>query len=415
MLYFCGMGKPVIVFVGGGAAGFFGAANTAELLPEAEIIILEQAKQVLGKVKVSGGGRCNVTNGCFVPKELSKHYPRGQRALIGPFTRFMTGDTMEWFESRGVPLKIEPDNRVFPTSDNSQSIIDCLVNSVDKYGVSIRKQTRLVDMTQSAEGKWRLDLGKKGELLADHVVFTPGAAQPIWNLLEKLGHTIAAPVPSLFTFNIKDRRIDGLMGLSVPRAQVRIKTAKLKDEGPLLITHWGMSGPAVLKLSAWGARALAACNYQFQLEVCWLPDWKFGQVEDHFQHLRSSQPKKQILSNAQFDLPSRLWKSLGEYVGIKPEQRWAEITNKQISAWVEELVRGQYPVNGKSTFKEEFVTCGGVDLKEVDFKTMGSKILPNVHFAGEVLDIDAITGGFNFQAAWTGSWIAAQALAESAQ
>ncbi|MCB0613123.1 MAG: NAD(P)/FAD-dependent oxidoreductase [Phaeodactylibacter sp.] len=403
--------KKRIIIIGGGAAGFFGAIRCAELEPEAEVIILEAGKDVLGKVRISGGGRCNVTHACFVPKDLSKNYPRGERELIGPFHQFCTGDTIEWFEKRGVPTKIEADGRMFPSTNKSQTIVDCLQESARKAGVKLLLQQRVHQLEPPKEGRgqWHVHT-KEASYPADAILLATGSSPAMWKVLEQLGHRIVDPVPSLFTFNIKDPRIEGLPGLSVPKAEVRVQGSKLNAAGPLLITHWGMSGPAILRLSAWGARELAERKYQFIIRVNWV-NRHVEEVREELEALRQRESKKQPHANAQFGLPARLWRSLLTYAGIPEQARWAELSKKAMTKLAEELAQGSYPVNGKSTFKEEFVTAGGVDLKEVDFKTFQSKLFPGLFFAGEVLNIDAITGGFNFQAAWTGGWIAGEGLA----
>ncbi len=400
-----------IIIVGGGAAGFFAAIRCAELAPEAQVLILEAGLEVLNKVKISGGGRCNLTHACFVPKELSKYYPRGERELIGPFHRFCSGDTVDWFEKRGVATKIEEDGRMFPVTDNSQTIVDCLWESAHRAGVQVllRQRVQQLDPPQEGRQHWLVHTKDKN-YLADAVLIAAGSSPAMWKLLAELGHAIVEPVPSLFTFNIKDPRIEGLPGLAVPKATVSVQGSKLKASGPLLITHWGMSGPAILRLSAWGARELAALKHQFAIRVNWL-GLSLEMVREELEARRSDSPKKQVLPNPQFGLPARLWRSLASAAGIGEQLRWMETGNKALNKLADELAAGLYAVNGKSTFKEEFVTAGGVDLKEVDFKTFQSKLFPGLYFAGEVLDIDAITGGFNFQAAWTGGWIAGEAMA----
>ena len=406
--------KKRVIIIGGGAAGFFAAIRCAELNPEAEVTILEAGREVLSKVRISGGGRCNVTHACFVPKELSKFYPRGERELIGPFHRFCSGDTVDWFEKRGVPTKIEEDGRMFPASNSSQTIVDCLWGSAQAAGVEVQMQQRVQQLEPPAEGRphWLVHT-KENSYPADAVMVASGSSPAMWKLLAELGHSIVEPVPSLFTFNIKDARIEGLPGLSVPKATVQVQGSKLQASGPLLITHWGLSGPAILRLSAWGARELATRKYQFTLRVNWL-SLSLEFVREELDGLRREMQKKQLMANTQFGLPTRLWRSLVAGAGISEQLRWAELSNKGLNKLAEELVNGQYAVNGKSTFKEEFVTAGGVDLREIDFKTFQSKLFPGLFFAGEVLNIDAITGGFNFQAAWTGGWIAGEAMAEPA-
>ena len=409
--------SPTVVVIGGGAAGFFGAIVYAEANPRAKVIILERGQEVLQKVKISGGGRCNVTHACFIPRELVKYYPRGEKALIGPFSRFSVGDTIEWFEKRGVALKIEGDGRMFPTTDSSQTIVDCLQEAAAKAGVEVRKGVRVDKIIPggigSALGTAFLVKTSAGDYSADKVLVAAGSSTAVWEMLRSLGHTIVHPVPSLFTFNTKDPRIFDLAGLSVPQAEVSIVglVQKRKAHGPLLITHWGLSGPAVLRLSAWGARELADAQYQFGIQVNWIAGQRMEEVVDEFKHIKLSSPKKQVMASAQYGLPARLWKGLVAAVGIPEGLRWADITGKQLMGLAAELTQGSFTVNGRSVFKEEFVTAGGVELNEVNFKTFESKVVPGLYFAGETLNIDAITGGFNFQAAWTGGWIAGNGLA----
>lgn len=404
--------SQTIIIIGGGAAGFFTAIRAAECDPNAQVLILEKSKDVLGKVKVSGGGRCNLTHACFIPRELSKFYPRGEKELLGPFNRFACGDTIDWFEKRGVSTKIEEDGRMFPTSDDSQTVIDCLWSAARKAGVKVYTNTPLKNIKAPTQvGKtWVIETSNQ-TLHAHKVMLATGSAPSMWDLLAKLGHQIVPPVPSLFTFNIKDARLSDLLGVSVPLAEVQVEGQRLRSSGPLLITHWGLSGPAILKLSAWGARELAALNYRFVVRVNWIMS-KLESTREDLEALKQEDGRKMVMANAQFGLANRLWKRLVQASGIREEKRWADLSKKEIQALAEELTQGRFQVNGKSTFKEEFVTAGGVDLKEVDFKTFESKLFPGLFFAGEVLNIDAITGGFNFQAAWTGGWIAGEAMAK---
>ena len=402
-----------ILIIGGGAAGFFTACNVASELPKAKIGILERGKEVLSKVKVSGGGRCNVTHAEFTPSELVKNYPRGEKELLGPFHTFMTGDTMEWFESRGVPLKIEEDGRIFPVSDSSQSIIDCLTREAEKNGVEILLGHSVQSITKS-DGFFQVNTSKNS-FSAQYLVVCTGSNPKIWKLMEGLGHIIIPPVPSLFTFNIGDKRLADLAGVSTAATvhiQFKEKGAGLFASGPLLVTHWGMSGPAILKLSAWGARELASEKYCFQIVVNWLDAITKEEVETALKPLRNAIGKKRVSKNAQFHLPKRLWEYLVETSGIPENRIWAELTKSELESLVKALTQSEFEVEGKSTFKEEFVTAGGVDLKEVNFKTFESKIVPGMYLAGEVLNIDAITGGFNFQNAWTGGYMVAKALGE---
>ncbi|MBX2872312.1 MAG: NAD(P)/FAD-dependent oxidoreductase [Saprospiraceae bacterium] len=402
-----------IIIVGGGAAGFFAAIRCAELRPDAQVTILERGKDVLGKVKISGGGRCNVTHACYVPRELIKFYPRGAKELLGPFNRFACGDTQAWFEDRGVPLKIEQDGRIFPISDRSSSIMNCLIDATQSLGIQVLTHKNVTDLTPpaNAEDPWIIHCQKGETFQADKLMMASGSNKRIWQLLGQLGHEIVAPAPSLFTFNIKDPRIQDLPGVSVPLAEINLPSLKLKTDGPLLITHWGLSGPAILKLSAWGARALADCQYEFEIQVNWIAENYEATVEVLNENKRSHS-KKKVFKNTEFALPSRLWQSLLRASGIRFEANWADLNKKQMLGLAQQLTCSTFQVKGKSTNKEEFVTAGGIQLKEINFKTFSSKILPNLYLAGEVLNIDALTGGFNFQAAWTGGWISGEAMAQ---
>lgn len=398
-----------IIIIGGGAAGFFTAINIAENNPKLKIAILERGKEVLTKVKISGGGRCNVTHACFIPNDLVKFYPRGEKELKGPFHQFCSGDTIEWFEKHGVELKIEEDGRMFPVSDSSQTIIDCFLSATKKLSIDILTGQSVQSLFKG-DGYWKVDTNQQS-FKCDKLVMTTGSNPKIWEMMEALGHTIEAPVPSLFTFNIKDSRIKDLMGLSA-QTSVKVKDSKLKASGPLLITHWGMSGPGILRLSAWGARELAAKNYQFTLQVNWLHETDFEEALDTLKDLKDENAKKLVVKFCPFEFPKRLWESLVAASGISTETKWADLSKKQLTDLANQLTNGLFQVNGKSTFKEEFVTAGGIHLKEIDFKTMQSKIHDNLYFAGEILNIDAITGGFNFQNAWTGGFLVAKAITE---
>ncbi|MGX7666905.1 NAD(P)/FAD-dependent oxidoreductase [Flavobacterium pedocola] len=397
-----------ILIVGGGAAGFFTAINIAENNPKFKIAILERGKEVLTKVKISGGGRCNVTHACFVPNELVKFYPRGERELKGPFHQFCSGDTIEWFEKHGVALKIEEDGRMFPVSDSSQTIIDCFMTAVKQLGIDVLTGQSVQSLFKG-DNYWKVETNLQS-FKCDKLVMTTGSNPKMWELMETLGHSVIEPVPSLFTFNIKDNRIKDLMGVSA-LASVKVKDSKLKASGPLLITHWGMSGPGILRLSAWGARELAEKKYNFILQVNWLHETDFESALEALKELKEENAKKLVLKFCPFDFPKRLWESLLTASAISSETKWADVSKKQLSDLANQLTNGQFQVNGKSTFKEEFVTAGGIDLKEVNFKTMESKLHPNLFFAGEILNIDAITGGFNFQNAWTGAFLIAQSIA----
>jgi hypothetical protein len=399
--------KYNIIIIGGGAAGFFTAINLVEKNPKLKVAILERGKNVLEKVRISGGGRCNVTHACFVPNDLVKFYPRGERELKGPFHQFCSGDTIEWFEKHGVELKIEEDGRMFPISDSSQTIIDCFLNATQKLKIDFLTGHSVQELYQG-ENYWKISTNQV-VFSCQKVIMTTGSNPKIWELLQDLGHTIIPPVPSLFTFNIKDFRIKDLMGVAT-NAAVKVKNSKLNATGPLLITHWGMSGPGILRLSAWGARELAEKKYHFAIQVNWIPGYSFDEIVEELKTIKEENAKKLVTKYAQFNLPKRLWESLTKAATISEEIKWADVNKKQLHLLAEQLTNAEFQVNGKSTFKEEFVTAGGIDLKEVNFKTMESKILPNLYFAGEILNIDAITGGFNFQNAWTGGFIIANSI-----
>ena len=398
-----------VLIIGGGAAGYFAAANM-DVSEDVKVQILEKSNKVLAKVKVSGGGRCNVTHACFEPKELVKFYPRGSKELIGPFTRFQPGDIFAWFEDRGVALKTESDNRVFPTTDSSQTIIDCLELATAKKNTRISLQSGITRIS-SRDEKWYVEIEGKEELEADAVIIAGGSSPLMWDILSELGLQMVDQVPSLFTFNIKDKRIDGFAGLSSAYAHVSIENSKFDSYGPMLITHWGLSGPGILKLSALAARELNNWDYRFKIKVNWLANEDFESVMDTMKRLREDQPKKAIFSFSPFEIPLRLWISLCSD-NITEQMKWADASNKALEHIANNLTRAIFEVNGKSTFKDEFVTSGGVDLTEINFKTMEAKRFPGLYFAGEVLNIDAVTGGFNFQAAWTTSWIAAKSISE---
>ena len=399
-----------VIIVGGGASGFFTAINLAEQRPDLRIAILERSNEVLSKVKISGGGRCNVTHACFVPNVLAKYYPRGERELKGPFHTFCTGDVMQWFEDRGVALKIEDDGRIFPESDSSQTIIDCFLEEATQLQIKIIKQT-IVQKIEKSENGWMIATSKD-TFSCQQLVMATGSNIKVWDLLKTVGHSIVNPVPSLFTFNIKDERINDLMGVSAEMVSVKVKDTQLKATGPLLITHWGMSGPAILRLSAWGARELFDKNYQFQLVINWTNDYVFDEVLEELMQQKQQHPKKTIFKHPHYQLTHRLWQQLVKAAGISEGTIWADVPKKQLVQLTEQLTQAHFQVNGKSTFKDEFVTAGGIDLKEVNFKTMQSKLHDNLYFTGEVLNIDAITGGFNFQNAWTTGFLAAHAIAE---
>ena len=396
-----------IIIVGGGAAGFFTAINIVEKNPTLKVAILERGKTVLEKVRISGGGRCNVTHACFVPNDLVKFYPRGEKELRGPFHQFCSGDTIEWFERHGVELKIEEDGRMFPTSDSSQTIIDCFLLATQKLGIQVLTGQSVQSIFKS-DTYWKVETNHE-TFACQKLIMTTGSNPKIWDMLAELGHTIIPPVPSLFTFNIKDTRIKNLMGVSA-FANVKVKDSKLEASGPLLITHWGMSGPGILRLSAWGARELFDKKYLFTLQVNWLNDISFDEATDKLKELKQEHAKKAISKKSPFEFPNRLWESLVLASNIDSETKWADLTKKQLTDLAKQLTNAEFQVNGKSTFKEEFVTAGGIDLKEINFKTMESKLHENLFFAGEIVNIDAITGGFNFQNAWTSGFIVAQSV-----
>ena len=396
-----------VILVGGGAAGFFTAINLVEQNKGLKVAIIERGKEVLSKVKISGGGRCNVTHACFDPKELTQFYPRGAKELLGPFHQFCSGDTIEWFDRHGVTLKIEEDGRMFPDTDSSQTIIDCFMKAVCELKIDVITSSSVQGIFKK-ENSWKLDT-TTGNYECEYLVMTTGSNPKMWNMMSEFGHKIIEPVPSLFTFNINDKRIKDLMGVATP-AEVSVKGTKLEAAGPLLITHWGMSGPGILRLSAWGARILAEKNYQFHITVNWMPQHSFESLKEELQHIRKEHAKKNAIKRIELELPNRLWERMVVVSGIAEDTKWADVTNKQLDVLCGELTQGEYQVNGKSTFKDEFVTAGGIDLKEVNFKTMESKVNDNLYFAGEILNIDAITGGFNFQNAWTNGYIASQAI-----
>ena len=394
-----------VIIIGGGASGFFTAANIDTKLYD--VTILEQNSDVLQKVKISGGGRCNVSHACFDPRELVQFYPRGNKELLSVFTKFQPGDTMNWYEEHSVALKIEDDNRIFPESNSSQSIIDCLVNECRKKNVKILTKQTVTEILPQENG-YKIHTTDQN-YSADYVVFSTGSSPKAFKILEKLGHQIITPVPSLFTFNIKNEILKDLMGTSFQYVDIEIPKLNLEESGSLLITHWGLSGPAILKLSAWGARELAALKYQFEIIVNFIGTASEDALEI-FKKFKENEPKKSIGQAKIFDITNRFWQRILFVSGIDTTKQLANINNKEMQKIIENLCRCRMNVTGKSTFKEEFVTAGGVDLKEMDFKTMRSKKLPNFYISGEVLNIDAVTGGFNFQACWSEGWLIAQDL-----
>lgn len=400
-----------IIIIGGGAAGFFAAINAKIKRPELKVTILEQSKEVLNKVRISGGGRCNATHQCFDPKLLTSYYPRGQRELLGPFHVFGAQDTVAWFEEHGVKLYTEPDGCMFPVSNSSDTIIQCFLQLAQKYQIQIIRNAKVKDFSYHNALP-----SQRYEVVTDSVVYTTrmlmfatGSSPFIWNILERHGYEIVTPCASLFTFNLPSHPISKLMGLVVKNAQVSIEGSKITTDGPLLITHWGLSGPAVLKASAWGATVLAERNYDFTAFVDWIPNIMINDITE----LRDSMAKKKVTSNHLFGLPSRLWQFLMESILTDKEKNWASLTKNEMSNIVTQLKKCPFSVKGKTTFKEEFVTAGGVALHQINFKTFESKKHPGLFMAGEVINIDAVTGGFNFQAAWTGGYVAAMAMAEN--
>jgi predicted Rossmann fold flavoprotein len=401
-----------LVVIGGGAAGFFCAVNAARMNRNLHVVILEKTNKLLSKVKISGGGRCNVTHALFDMAEMSKRYPRGQNFVKKKFHQFFTTDTIKWFEERSVQLKAEQDGRMFPVTDSSQTIIDCLMNEANSYGVEIKLNSEVKELKMQNE-KFKIELTNKHDLESDFVCVACGGypKTSMFQWLQNLGHTISEPVPSLFTFNLPKHPITQLMGISVEKARVKIEGSKLVEEGPVLITHWGLSGPAVLRLSAWGARELRVMNYEFKVHINWLPDYNEQTLKEQFQNFRTSNSSKKIINHNFGFLPGRLWQFLLEQSGVNSEIRFADLSSRHENILIKNLVGYVVEVKGKTTFKEEFVTAGGINLSEVDANTMMSRKLPNLFFAGEILDVDGITGGFNFQHAWTSGWIAAKMIA----
>ena len=439
------MGKRQIAIVGGGAAGFFAAITAAEASPDCVVTIYEATAHLLAKVKVSGGGRCNVTHACFEPRELVRRYPRGGRELLGAFSRWQPRDTVEWFEGRGVKLKTEEDGRMFPVTDSSQTIIDCLLGAARQAGVVVRTNCGVKGVEGRAcavpglEGRaparpvgrepdppaFKLHLTTGETVAADRLLLATGGNKSGagFVIAAQFGHTIEPPVPSLFTFHVDDPRLQDLSGVSVEDAATEVvgqkpidglrapsKAEGLRERGPLLVTHWGLSGPAILKLSAWGARTLHDCGYKFTLRVNWAPSFNADTARAALEAARAASPKKQLATWCPLGLPLRLWEKLVVAAGPAPDAIWNSLGNPALRALAAQVCAGEFAVNGKSLFKEEFVTCGGVRLAEVDFRTMESRLAPGLHFAGECLDVDGVTGGFNFQNAWTTGWLAGKAM-----
>jgi hypothetical protein len=404
--------SKILIVAGGGAAGFFCAVNAGRIHPGLKVILLEKSSKLLSKVKVSGGGRCNLTHACFDRKELVNNYPRGRQFVKKAFYKFFTEDTILWFTERGVSLKTEADGRMFPDTDSSQTVIDCLLREAKRYGVEIHLRKEMSHI-EKVDDQFHLMSTDGERYSSDYLCIATGGFSKLQNLdwLKKLGHSVEEPVPSLFTFNLPDNLITRLMGITLGKARVRIRETSLSESGPLLITHWGFSGPVVLRLSAWGARELAELNYQFSIAVDWVTEIEEQRLRDHLIESRHSRTGQKITVRNEFDLPGRLWEYLVEMAGISRDLHWQDLSNKLLNVLVQHLKGSIFEVKGKTTFKEEFVTAGGIRLSEIDPQTMQSRICPGLFFAGEVMDVDGITGGFNFQHAWTSGYIAASAIA----
>jgi len=407
------MSERHIGVVGGGAAGFFGAIACAEADPACRVTLYEATAHPLAKVRVSGGGRCNVTHACFEPRELARRYPRGGRELTGAFSRFQPRDTIAWFGARGVRLKVEEDGRMFPDTDDSRTIVDCLMAAARKAGVELRTSCGVKGAVRAPESGFQLTLTNGETVGVSRLLLATGGnkSNAGFEIARTCGHTIEPPVPSLFTFHIDDPRLKDLAGVSVEEAATAAVGTPLKERGPLLVTHWGLSGPAVLKLSAWGARALAERDYRFTLRVNWAPRFNAETARAELERARAAEPRKQLTTWCPLGVPLRLWERLVVAAGLAPTATWTGAGNAALRALAAQVTEAEFAVQGKSLFKDEFVTCGGVRLSEVDFRTMQSRLVPGLHFAGEMLDVDGITGGFNFQAAWTTGWLAGRAMA----
>jgi predicted Rossmann fold flavoprotein len=406
------MANQKIAIIGGGAAGFFAAIACARANPANEVSIYERGSEFLTKVRISGGGRCNVTHACFDPRAMSERYPRGERALISPLNRFSPADTVAWFEERGVRLKTESDGRIFPVTNSSQTIIDCLVNEATAAGVRLSLRKGVETITRTSPG-FELRLANGKTIQCDRLLLATGGTRSISGerIAQGLGHTLLPAVPSLFSLHIRDERLRSLPGVSVPDVEASVAGTRLRERGALLITHQGVSGPVILRLSAWGARVLHERGYIFTLRLNWLADLSEQEIRERLRGLRESNPNRRVHNSPIAPLPIRLWEQLALAAGVERDTRWTTLSREQALALAVLLTRTELPVNGKSLNKEEFVTCGGINLREVNFKTMESRITPGLYFAGELLDVDGITGGFNFQAAWTTGWIAGNAMA----
>ena len=403
-----------IAVIGGGAAGFFAAIVCARANPKNEISIYERGSEFLTKVRISGGGRCNVTHACFEPRTLGEHYPRGERALIAPLHRFSPGDTVAWFEAQGVRLKTEPDGRIFPVTDSSRTIIDCLIHEAKAAGVRLFLRKGIEQARIDSPNTFALSLSNGEIIKCNRLLLATGGTRSTSGaqIAQSLGHTVVPPVPSLFSLHVSTPWLRSLPGVSIPNVEVSVPGTKLRERGPMLITHNGVSGPAILRLSAWGARVLHGLDYRFELHVNWLPDLTEEAIRAQLQSLRKSNPNRLVINSPLHPLPGRLWEQLALAASIDREMRWTTLLRTKANALARVLTRTKLEVNGKSLNKDEFVTCGGVSLREINFKTMESRITPGLYFAGELLDLDGVTGGFNFQAAWTTGWIAGHAMAD---
>ena len=401
-----------LIVVGGGAAGFFGAINAAKLNPNLKILILEKSNRLLTKVRVSGGGRCNVTHHCFESTALSKHYPRGQKQLKKMFREFQATDVENWFQTRGIKLRTESDGRMFPVSDSSATIIECFLSEASRLKIRIEKQVEVINIESQANGNYLVKTLNQKEYGAKKLLITTGGSPKLssYEWLEKLGHQIIRPIPSLFTFNDRDKCFKDLMGVSVSEGQIQIAGTNFKEKGPILVTHWGLSGPAVIRLSAWAAEYLHEQKYSFTALVNWIGDVSEDELRTFLSSQIQAHPKKTIVKDSQYKLPIRLWVRLCELAEINEIKIWSEVSKRSLNKLIENLIRCPFQIHGKTTFKEEFVTCGGVNLDDIDTATMESKKKSGIYFAGEVLNIDGETGGFNFQSAWTTSFLAAKAI-----
>lgn len=406
--------RKKLIVIGGGAAGFFCAVNAARLNPSLRVSLLEKSNKLLSKVKVSGGGRCNVTHACFEIAEMMRKYPRGANFLKKAFHQFFTTDTIHWFEERGITLKTEQDGRMFPVTDSSQTIIDCLMQEANAHHVEIIMNAEVKSLRNDKEN-FLIELSGSRQLISDFICIACGGYNKaeMFEWIRRTGHAIEEPVPSLFTFNIPGHSITRLMGVAVADARVKIIGSKLAERGPVLITHWGLSGPAVLRLSAWGARELAVGGWQFAVIINWLPDFNENTLKERFQQFRNDAASQKVINKSPFGLPQRLWQFLGQQSGVLEDVRWADLPTKVQNQFIRNLVNYELAIRGKTTFKEEFVTAGGILLTEIEVNTMQSRIVPGLYFAGEVMNVDGITGGFNFQHAWSSGWIAAKAIAQS--